>query len=118
MYINANIKQYSRNSSFGSVFAERFNRSIRDLFNRPVFGKGESNYVDILPTITNQFNNPIHTSTKLTPIQVSLKKNEGFAYQSLLDKRNKIKSKTQVNDLVSCADMKKTFPKSVVQKND
>ena len=26
-----NIKIYSRNSSFGSVFAERFNRTIRDL---------------------------------------------------------------------------------------
>ena len=31
-----NIKLYSRNSSFGSVFAERFNRSIRDLLKKPV----------------------------------------------------------------------------------
>ena len=34
-----NIKLYSRNSSFGSVFAERFNRTIRDLLKKPVFGK-------------------------------------------------------------------------------
>ena len=38
-----NIKLYSRNSSFGSVFAERFNRTIRDLLERPVFEKGDGN---------------------------------------------------------------------------
>ena len=52
-----NIKLYSRNSSFGSVFAERFNRTIRDLLKRPVFEKGESNCIDVLPVITKQRNN-------------------------------------------------------------
>ena len=32
-----NIKLYSRNSSYGAVFAERFNRTIRDLPKKPVF---------------------------------------------------------------------------------
>ena len=44
-----NIKLYSRNSSFGSVFAERFNRTIRDLLKRPVFEKGDGNWIDVLP---------------------------------------------------------------------
>ena len=30
------IKHYSRNAYLGAVFAERFNRTIRDLFKRPV----------------------------------------------------------------------------------
>ena len=47
-----NVKLYSRNSSFGSVFAERFNRTFRDLLKGPVFEKGESNWIDVLPTIT------------------------------------------------------------------
>ena len=34
-----NIKIYSRNSSYGAVFAERINRTIRDLLKRPVFEK-------------------------------------------------------------------------------
>ena len=42
-----NIKYFSRNSSFGSVFAERLNRTIRDLLKRPVFEKGESNWIDV-----------------------------------------------------------------------
>ena len=72
-----NIKLYSRNSSYGGVFAERFNRTIRDLLKKIVFERCDANWIDIIPTITKQFNNRIHSSTKLTPIQASLKKNEG-----------------------------------------
>ena len=47
----------------------------------------------------------------MTPIQASLKKNEGFVYKNLLDKRKKVKPKFQINDLVRTADLKKTFSK-------
>ena len=73
-----NIELYSRNSPYGAVFAERFNRTIRDLLKKPVFEKGDGNWIDVLPTITKQYNNRIHSSTKLAPIQASLKKKEGF----------------------------------------
>ena len=106
-----NIKLYSRNSSFGSVFAERFNLTIRNLLKRPVFEKGDGNWIDVLATITKQYNNRIHSSTKLTPKDASLKKNEGYVYKNLLDGRKKIKPKYQINDLVRTADLKKTFSK-------
>ena len=106
-----NITLYSRNSSYGAVFAERFNKSIRDLLKRPVFEKGDGNWIDVLPTITKQYNNRIHSSTKLTPIQASFKKNEGFVYKNLLDKRKKVKPKFQLNEFVRVADLKKTFSK-------
>ena len=106
-----NIKLYSRNSSYGAVFAERFNRTIRDLLKRPVFEKGVSNSIDVLPTITKQYKNRFHSSIKLTPIQGSLKKNEGYVYKTLLDKRNKTKPKFQLNEFVRVADLKKTFSK-------
>ena len=82
-----NIKNYSRNSSYGAVFAERYNRTNRDLLKRPVFGKGDGNWIDVLPIITKQYNNRIHSSTKLTPKQGSVKKIEGYVYKNLLDKR-------------------------------
>ena len=107
-----NIKLYSRNSSYGAVFAERFNRTIRDLLKKSVFEQGDAKWIDVLPKITKQYNNRIHSSTKLTPIQASLKKNEGFVYKNLLDKRKKITPKFQINDLVRTADLKKTFSKS------
>ena len=47
-----------------------------------------------------------------TPTQASLKKNERYAYNNLLDKRKKMNPKFQVNDLVRTADIKKTFSKS------
>ena len=47
----------------------------------------------------------------MTPTQASLKKNEGYVYKNLLDKRNKIKPKFQINNLVRTADLKKTFSK-------
>ena len=106
-----NIKLYSRNTSLGAVFAERFNRTIRDLLKRPAFEKGDGNWIDVLPTITKQYNNRIDSSTKLIPIQASLKKNEGFVYKSLIDKRKKVKPKFQMNDLVRTADLKRTFSK-------
>ena len=105
------IKLYSRNSSDGAVFAERYNRTIRDLLKKIVFERGDANWVDVLPTITKQYNNRIHLSTNLTPTQASLKKNEGYVFKNLLDKRKKIKPKFQINDLVRTADLKKTFSK-------
>ena len=106
-----NIKLYSRKSSYGAVFAERFNRTIRDLLKKIVFEKGDAKWIDILPTITKQYINRIHSATKLTPIQGSLKKNESFVYKNLLDKRKKIKPKFQIYDLVRVADLKRTFSK-------
>ena len=111
-FLNKNsIKLCSRNSSYGAVFAERFNKSIRDLLKRPVFEKGDGNWIDVLQTITKQYNNRVHSSTKLTPIQASLKRNEGYVYKILLDKRKKVKPKFQINDLVITADLKRTFSK-------
>ena len=98
-FLNKNvITFYSRNSSIVAVFAERFNRTIRDLLKRPVFQKGDGNWIDVLPTITKQYN-------------TSLKKNEGYVYKNLLDKRKKIKPKFQINNLVRTADLKRTFSK-------
>ena len=66
-----------------------------------------------MQTITKQYNNRIHSSTKLSPKDAPLKKNEGFVYRSLLDKRSKIKPKYELGDLVRTADLTKTFSKGV-----
>ena len=111
-FLNKNdIKLYSRNSSYGAVFAERFNRTIRDLLKKIVFEQGDAKWIDVLQTITKQYNNKTHSSTKLTPTQASLKKNEGYVYKNLLDKRKKVKPKYEIGDLVRTADLKKTFSK-------
>ena len=107
-----NITHFSRNTDLGAVFAEIFNRTIRDVLKRRVFEKGDGNWIDVLPKRTKQYNNRAHSATKLSPIQASLKKNEGYVYKNLLDKRKEIKPKYEIGDLVRTADLKKTFSKS------
>ena len=59
-----NIKRYSRYTSLGAVFAERFNRTNRDILERSVFENGDSIWIDLLSTITKQYINRVHTSSK------------------------------------------------------
>ena len=81
------------------------------MLKKPIFLNGDANWINIIPTIINKYNNKIHSTIKLTPIQASLKENEEYVYKNLLDKRKKIKPKFQINDLVRTADLKKTFSK-------
>ena len=95
----------------GSVFAKRFNPSIRDLLKKPVFEKGDGNWIDVLPTITKQYNNRVRSSTKLKLIQDSLKKLEGVVFNNFLDKLRRVIPNFQINDLVRTGEIKKTFSK-------
>ena len=98
----------------GAVYGERFNRTIRDLLKRLVFQTRAGSSIVILPTKTKQNNNRVHSSPELPPIQASLKKNEGYVFlniSNISDKRNKIKPKFKIQDLVRTADLKKTFSK-------
>ena len=101
---NDNIKHYSRKTSPSGFFAELFKKSIRNLFKKLVFEKADGNWIDVLPIKTKQNKTPGDTSTKFTLIQASFKKNEGYVYKNLLDKRKKTKPNLQVNDLVRTAD--------------
>ena len=76
-----------------------------------MFEQSDAKSGDVLRTITKQYNNRVHTSTKLSPKYASLKKNESYVYKNLLDERKKINPKFQVKNLVTTADLKKTFSK-------
>ena len=47
-------------------FAEPINSTIRDLLKKPVFDRGDGSWIDLLSTRTKQYNNGLHSSTKLT----------------------------------------------------
>ena len=51
---NNNIKYYSRNTYLGTVFAERFNRTIKDLLEKPVFQSGTIKWIDVTSKITKE----------------------------------------------------------------
>ena len=106
-----NIHQYSRFTDKGPSIAERVIRTIRNLLKKPVFEKGNADWVSELPSVIKKYNNTIHHSTKMTPIQASKKSNEKIVYTNLQDKRVKQKPKFKLGDLVRSADIKRVFSK-------
>ena len=64
-----------------------------------------------MPTQTEQYNSKLHFSTKLTSIKASLKNNEGYVYEKLLDSREKLKPKFTNQGLVRTADLRRFFSK-------
>ena len=85
----SNIKIYSRKTSLGAVFTGRFILTIKDLFKRPVFERGDGKRIDSLFTKAKQYNIINQTSTKLSPIEGSFKKNERFVHKILLEKNER-----------------------------
>ena len=82
-----NIKRYSRYTSKRAVFAERFNRTIRSLLKKPVFENGDANWIDIQKILMiKKYNNTVHSSTKMAPIQASKITNQMKVLNNLQDK--------------------------------
>ena len=106
-----NNRGYKCYTSIRALYAERLNPTIRDLLRKPVFERRDANWVNISPTIRKQSIIIIHSSTKLTPIEASLKNNEGNVYQSLLEGRKKIEPMFEIHDLARTADLKRTSSK-------
>ena len=105
-------KRYSRYTSLGVLFAGIFDKSIRKLPKKLVFEKGDGKWIDVLPILTKQYNNRIHSSAKLILIQGSMKNIELFVYQNLLDKRKNIMPKYKIHDLIRTPVLRKTISKT------
>ena len=106
-----NIRLSSRITTKGPSTAERVIRIIRNLLKRPVFEKGNADWLSELPSLVKQYNNTIHQSIKMTPIQASKKSNEKEVYLNLIDKREFQKPKFKIRQLVRAADFKRIFSK-------
>ena len=106
-----NIQHYSRYTDKGPSIPERVIRTVRSLLKKPVFEKGNADWLSELPSVIKQYNNTIHHSIKMTPNQASKKSNEKAVFDNLRDDREKQKPKFKLGDLVRTADIKKVFSK-------
>ena len=106
-----NIQQYSRYTDKGPTIAERVIRTVRNLLKRPVFEKGNADWLSELPSVIKQYNNTIHHSIKMTPVQASKKSNEKIVFSNLRDDRIKRQPKFKLGQLIRTADIKKVFSK-------
>ena len=111
-FLKSKIKHhYSRSTDKGPSKAERVIRTIRNLLMKPLFLAGNADWLSGLSAVVNKYNNTIHHSTKMTPIQASKKANEKAVFDNLRDKRETQKPKFKIGQLVRTADIKRVFSK-------
>ena len=108
---NKNIQHYSRFTDKGPSIAERVIRTLRNLLKKPKFLAGKADWLSELPSVVKPYNNTIHSSTKMTPIQASKKSNQILVYNNLKDTREIQKPKFKLGQLVRSADIKRVFSK-------
>ena len=108
---NKNIQQYSQFTHKGPSIAEQVIRTIPILLKKPVFEKGNADWLSELPSVIKQYKNTIHRSIKMTPIQSSEKTNEKEVYSNLHERRVKQQPKFKLGQLVCTADIKRVLSK-------
>ena len=72
---------------------------------------GNADWISELPSVIKQYNETIHSSTKMTPNQASKKSNEKEVFSNPQDRRVRQKPKIKLGDLIRTSDKKKVFSK-------
>ena len=106
-----NIHHCSRYTDKGPSIAQRVIRTVRNLLKKPVFEKEKADWLSELPSVIKKYNNTIHHSIKMTPVQGSKKSNEKLVHSNLQDKRKILNPKYKLGQLVRSVDIKKVFSK-------
>ena len=117
-FYNKDVKElieiYSTENEEKSSIVERWIRTMKEKMWKYFTDNNTYRYMDILPDLVEDYNNTVHTSTKMTPIEASKKKNELTVWQNLYQDRLKINNLTpkfSVGDEVRISKMKKVFEK-------
>ena len=66
-----NIKMYSAYNEGKSVVSERFIRTLKNKFFKHVTAISKNVYFDVLNDIVNKYNNTVHRTIKMKPIEVT-----------------------------------------------
>ena len=98
---------YSTYSDLKAVFIERFNRTLLHIINKPMFINGDGNWVNILNDAVLTYNNNIHSTINMTPVDAS---NNPDKVKYTFNFKN-IKPKFKVGDYVRNADKRNIFSK-------
>ena len=86
-------------------------RTLRNLLKKPVFEKGNADWLSELPSVIKKNNNTTHSSIKRPPLQASKKSNEKLVYSNLKDNREVRKPKFKLGQLGPTCDIRRVFSK-------
>ena len=103
LLIEYETKLYSTYSDLKAVFIERFNRTLLHINNKPMFINGDGNWVNILNDAVITYNNNIHSTNNMTPVDAS---NNPDKVRYIISTSTKVRPKLKVGDYVRKADKK------------
>ena len=69
------VELYSTENEEKSCVIERFNSKIKDKIFKYFSANSTRKYIDVLDKLVYRYNNTVHSSIKMTPVEASLKKN-------------------------------------------
>ena len=108
------IELCSTYSDLKAVFIEKFNRTLLNIINKPMFINGDGNWVNILNDAVVTYNNNIHSTIKMTPVDASNNPDKveyTFSFQNFKVKPGYAQPKLKVGDYVRNADKRNIFSK-------
>ena len=101
-----NIKMYSTCNEGKSVVAERFIRTLKNKISKHMTAISKNIYFDVLGDIVDKYNNTVHRTIKMKPIEVT-----GDYYAEYNEVANKKDPKFKVGDNVRISKYKNIFAK-------
>ena len=117
-FYNKDVKElvnlYSTENEEKSSIVERWIRTMKEKMWKYFTDNNTYTYMDVLPELVEDYNNTVHSSIKMTPIDASKKKNELTVWRNLYPDRYKINNLTpkfSVGDEVRITKKKKVFEK-------
>ena len=101
---------YSTYNEGKSVVAERFIRTLKNKLFKHMTAVSKSVYFDVLDDIVNKYNNTVHRTIKMKPIDVT-----SDSYAEYNEDSNVTKPKFKVGDHVRISKYKNIFAKGYTQ---
>ena len=119
-FLNVDVKQLlkdtntelwiSENDDVKAALVERFNRTLKDKMYKYFTANNTKRWIDILDKLVDNYNNTVHSSIKMKPIDV--KKQDVISLGRILYPVTKTKSfKYSIGDIVRISKAKKAFRK-------
>ena len=108
------VELYATENEEKSSIAERWIRTMKEKMFKYFTDYNTNTYIDVLPDLVEDYNNTVHSSTKLTPVEASKKENELKVWRNLYPNRYKtsrLNPKFSVGDEVRITKKKKVFEK-------
>lgn len=107
------VHWFSTENETKAQVVERFNRTLKSKMWKYFTHNKTKKWIDILPSLLENYNNSYHRSIKMTPIEGSLEKNSKVVYENIYPRiaQMKTKPKFQIGDRVRISKKIKDFRK-------